>query len=264
MMTPYWLILCCLLACCLIMALVWLWARKIGNAGVVDVFWAFNFPVIAILILFFGTGWEPRRQVICGMVVVAGLRLGIHLWKRVIGHLEVEEGRYKQLRKEWAPQADKKFFWFFQFQAISNVILAAPFFLIGLNTALQFNSIEYTGMALWLIAVIGEGIADWQLQQFKKNPENKGEVCTLGLWNYSRHPNYFFQSLLWIAYFIFALSAPLGWIAVISPAIILYLLFNVTGIPATEEQSLRSKGDKYRVYQQTTSAFFPWFKLKKS
>lgn len=264
MMTPYWLILCCLLACCLIMASVWLWAKKIGNAGVVDVFWAFNFPVIAILILFFGTGWELRKQVICGMVVVAGLRLGIHLWHRVIGHLDEEEGRYKQLRKEWAPNPDKKFFWFFQFQAISNVILAAPFFLIGLNTAPQFNAIEYAGMALWVIAVIGEGIADWQLQQFKKNPESKGEVCTLGLWNYSRHPNYFFQSLLWIAYFIFALSAPLGWIAVISPAIILYLLFNVTGIPATEEQSLRSKGDKYRIYQQTTSAFFPWFKLKKS
>lgn len=263
-MTPLFLILCCLLACCLIMACVWLWAYKIRNAGVVDVFWAFNFPIIALLIFFFGTGMPLRRMAIAAMVVVAGLRLGLHLWKRVIGHLDEEEGRYKQLRTEWAPNADKRFFFFFQFQAISNVILAAPFFLIGLNTARQFNAVEYAGIALWLIAVCGEGVADWQLQQFKKDPANKGEVCDQGLWNYSRHPNYFFQALMWVAYFLFALTAPLGWIAVISPAIILYLLFNVTGIPATEEQSLRSKGDKYKAYQQTTSAFFPWFKIKKS
>lgn len=262
-MTPYWLILTCLLTCCAIMSAVWLWAKKIKNAGVVDVFWALNFPVIGILIFFFSTGMQHRRHLISGMVVLAGLRLGIHLWKRVIGHLDEEEGRYQQLRKEWAPQADKKFFWFFQFQAISNVILAAPFFLIGLNPKPQMHWSETAGLALWFIAVIGEGMADYQLSQFKKDPANKGEVCDKGLWNYSRHPNYFFQSLLWIAYFVFALTAPLGWIAVISPAIILYLLFNVTGIPATEEQSLRSKGDKYRIYQKTTSAFFPWFKMQK-
>ncbi|WP_158797754.1 DUF1295 domain-containing protein [Pedobacter sp. L105] len=246
------------------MSAVWLWARKIENAGVVDVFWSFNFPVIAIIIFFLGTGLQARKLMICSMVVLAGIRLGVHLWNRVIGHLEEEEGRYKQLRKEWAPKANQKFFFFFQFQAISNVILAVPFFLIGLNPAPQINALEYTGLGLWVIAVVGEAMADWQLQQFKKDPANKGEVCAAGLWYYSRHPNYFFQSLMWIAYFVFALSAPLGWIAMISPAIILYLLFNVTGIPATEEQSLRSRGDKYRQYQQTTSAFFPWFKLKKS
>lgn len=239
---------------------VWLWAKSIKNAGVVDVFWAFNFPVTGILIYFLADGVELRIQLICGMVVIAGGRLGLHLWKRVIGHLEEEEGRYQQLRKEWAPEADKKFFWFFQFQAISNVILAAPFFLVALNPAAQLNVIEYVAIGLWAIAVTGEGFADAQLAAFKKDPANKGEVCSVGLWNYSRHPNYFFQSLLWIAYFLFAVTAPLGWIAVISPAIILYLLFNVTGIPATEEQSLRSKGEKYRIYQQTTSVFFPWFK----
>jgi len=246
----------------MIMAAVWLWAKSIKNAGVVDVFWAFNFPVIAAIIFFFGKGTEQRKALICAMVVLAGLRLGSHLWNRVTGHLGEEEGRYRQLRNEWAPKADLKFFWFFQFQAISNVILAAPFFLTGLNTNPQLSWLEYTGLLLWAIAVVGEALADWQLAQFKKDRSNKGEVCTYGLWNYSRHPNYFFQSLMWIAYFIFALASPLGWIAVISPAIILYLLFNVTGIPATEEQSLRSKGDKYREYQKTTSAFFPWFKLK--
>ncbi len=259
-MNPLVTILICLAACCLIMAAVWLWATRITNAGVVDVFWAFNFPVVAVLLYFFADGFEQRKLLICVMVLIAGSRLGIHLWRRVIGHLDKEEGRYEQLRKEWAPNEDFKFFMFFQFQGISNVLLSAPFFLIAFNKEPQINVLEYIAVGIWLVAVVGEAMSDWQLDHFKKDPKNKGEVCDIGLWNYSRHPNYFFQSLMWIAYFLFALTAPLGWIAVLSPAIILYLLFKVTGIPATEEQSLRSKGDKYRKYQQTTSVFVPWFK----
>jgi steroid 5-alpha reductase family enzyme len=120
--------------------------------------------------------------------------------------------------------------------------------------------LEYIGAGIWLIALTGEAIADWQLDQFKKDPANKGKVCNKGLWNYSRHPNYFFEWLIWVGYFVFALASPYGFIAIISPAIILYLLLNVTGIPATEEQSVRSKGDLYKEYQRTTSAFVPWFK----
>ncbi|MES2827346.1 MAG: DUF1295 domain-containing protein [Bacteroidota bacterium] len=259
-MSPFIVILICLAACCLIMAGVWVWAKRITNAGVVDVFWALNFPVVAVLIYFLADGFEARKLLICAMVVIAGTRLGLHLGRRVIGHLNEEEGRYKQLRKEWAPNENFKFFTFFQFQGISNVVLSAPFFLIAFNKNPQLNLLEYIAVGIWLVAVVGEAVADWQLDLFKKDPKNKGEVCDLGLWNYSRHPNYFFQSLMWIAYFLFAVTAPLGWIAIVSPAIILYLLFNVTGIPATEEQALRSKGDKYRKYQETTSAFVPWFK----
>lgn len=263
MATPY-LILICLVACCLVMVLVWYWAVKIKNAGVVDVFWALNFPLIAILLFFLADGFEGRKQLICSMVFIAGLRLGVHLWQRVIGHLDLEEGRYQQLRKEWAPHENKKFFWFFQFQAFSNVLLASPFFLIAINKDPNIHALEYLSVALWGIAVLGEAIADWQLSHFKKDSGNKGKVCQLGLWNYSRHPNYFFQLLLWIAYFLFAVSAPWGWIAISSPLIIAYLLFKVTGIPATEEQALRSKGALYRQYQQSTSAFIPWFKKQVS
>lgn len=259
-MTPLISILICLIVCCLIMTGVWLWAKKITNAGVVDVFWALNFPVIAVILFFLGNGWQLRKMLICSMVLLAGLRLGIHLWKRVIGHLDEEEGRYKQLRNEWAPHENAKFFLFFQFQAISNVVLSAPFFLITMNASTQLNALELAAVAIWAIAFTGEALADRQLATFKKNPQNKGEVCDLALWNYSRHPNYFFQCLMWTAYFLFALSAPWGWIGVISPAIIIYLILHVTGIPATEEQAVRSKGDKYRHYQQTTSVLIPWFK----
>ncbi|WP_316831177.1 DUF1295 domain-containing protein [Pedobacter aquatilis] len=249
-----------LVACCTIMSVVWLWAKKIKNAGVVDVFWALNFPVITLITFFLSEGFETRKIIICTIFMLAELRLGIHLWQRVIGHLEEEEGRYQQLRKEWGVQANRNFFVFFQFQAISNVLLAIPFFIITANTANQISILEYIGLAIWAIAFIGEMIADQQLASFKKDPANKGKVCDTGLWYYSRHPNYFFEWITWMAYFIFALASPWGILAIISPAIILYLLTRVTGVPNNEEQNLRSKPVAYKKYQQTTSSFFPWMK----
>ena len=161
-----------LIACCTIMALVWLWAKKIKNAGVVDVFWALNFPVITIITLFLAEGFLIRNILICLVFLLAELRLGIHLWQRVIGHLDEEEGRYQQLRSEWGDQADRNFFIFFQFQAISNVLLAIPFFIITANTATELSVLEYIGLAIWVIAFIGELIADRQLAAFKKDPSN--------------------------------------------------------------------------------------------
>jgi steroid 5-alpha reductase family enzyme len=256
------LVIYCLLACCIIMLLVWLWAHKIKNAGVVDIFWSYNFPVIAIILLVLAPGFETRKLLICTMVIIAGARLGTYILVRTVSHLHEEEGRYQQLRKEWGPDPDRKFFWFFQFQAISNVLLAIPFFVITMNTAPELSPVEYAGAALWLISVLGEATADYQLKAFKKDPANKGKVCSQGLWNYSRHPNYFFQWMMWMSYFVFALASPYGCLAIISPAIILYLLLKVTGIPMTEEQSIRSKGEAFKRYQETTSAFIPWFKKR--
>lgn len=247
-------------ACCVIMMLVWIWAYRIKNAGVVDIFWAFNFLVIAAIIYFMADGWELRRQVTCALAALWSLRLGIYLLIRVGSHLEQEEGRYKQLRSEWLPNPDRKFFVFFQAQAVSCVLLAAPFFIVSMNKFPALTLLEQIGAVMWLISITGEGVSDWQLKQFKKNPANKGKVCQYGLWNYSRHPNYFFQLMIWISVFIFSLSSPYGWIAIICPLTIGYLIFKVTGIPMTEEQAVRSKGDAYREYQRTTSVFVPWFK----
>lgn len=256
------LIIYCLVACCFIMLAVWVWADKIKNAGVVDVFWSYNFPVIAIILFLLAPGFEPRKLLICGMVIIAGLRLGTYILIRTVSHLHEEEGRYQQLRKEWAPNPDRKFFWFFQMQAISNVLLAIPFFIVAMNSDPELSPLEYAGAGLWVISVLGEAIADWQLKKFKKDPQNKGKVCSKGLWNYSRHPNYFFQWLMWMSYFVFALASPYGYLAIISPAIILYLLLRVTGIPMTEEQSIRTKGEAFKRYQESTSAFIPWFKKR--
>jgi steroid 5-alpha reductase family enzyme len=249
-----------LIACCGIMFFVWLWSYKIRNAGVVDIFWSYNFPVIAIILLLLAPGFETRKILLCSMVIIAGVRLGTHLAVRVLKHLHNEEPRYAQIRKEWGANAEAKMAGFFQMQAASNVLLAIPFFISAMNTSAELSPFEYAGAILWLISVIGEATADAQLAAFKKVSANKGKVCDTGLWGYSRHPNYFFEWLMWVAYFVFALGSPYGYLAVISPAIILYLLTKVTGIPATEQQSLRSKGEVFERYQQKVSVFVPWFR----
>lgn len=243
----------------LIMLLVWLWALKIKNNGVVDIFWAFNFLVIAVLIWFLADRNSQRINLVCGLAALWSVRLSTYLLIRVGSHLDVEEGRYKQLREEWN---NTKFFFFFQMQAFSNVMLSIPFFIIALNPDPDIHALEYAGALLWLLCIIGEGVSDWQLQHFKKQPENKGKVCQYGLWNYSRHPNYFFQFSLWISVFLFASVSPYGWISLVCPLSIGYLIFKVTGIPMTEEQAVRSKGEAYKEYQRTTSVFVPWFKTR--
>jgi steroid 5-alpha reductase family enzyme len=151
---------------------------------------------------------------------------------------------------------------FFELQAVLIVLLAIPFLVICLNDRPGISILEWLGVAIWFVAVVGEGVADWQLKQFRANLENKGKICELGLWNYSRHPNYFFEWLVWVGFFVFALGSPLGCATIYCPALMLFFLLRVTGIPLTEELSVKSKGDAYREYQRTTSAFVPWFKKK--
>ncbi|HWB25937.1 MAG TPA: DUF1295 domain-containing protein [Chitinophagaceae bacterium] len=260
-MSPYLLLpLIALAIMCGIMVIAWMWATHIHNYSVVDGFWSFNFAVIAIVIWFLADGNTTRKLLVCIPAVLWSLRLGIHLAIRIGSHIHEEEGRYKQLRKEWANNLNLKFFTFFQAQALSNVLLCAPFFIIALNTNPVITIPEYIGVALWVISIVGEGVADAQLKRFKANPAHKGKVCDVGLWHYSRHPNYFFQLMIWVSVFIFAINSPYGWISIVCPLSIGYLIFKVTGIPMTEEQSIRSKGDAYREYQRTTSVFVPWFK----
>ena len=256
------LILSALAGLCGFFALAFLLARRINNYGIVDIVWSYAFAALALFYAFGGDGWPVRKALIATMAVLWSLRLGTHLYRRVMGHHPVEDGRYVQLRQDWAGNFAPKMFGFFQLQAASVVLLGLAFFLASLNPAPRLHPLEIAGVILWLIALTGESMADAQLAAFKRDPASKGRVCAVGLWHFSRHPNYFFEWLVWVAYFLFALASPHGWIAVLGPASILYLLLRVTGIPLTEQQSIRSKGDAYRHYQQTTSAFVPWFPRK--
>lgn len=237
-------------------------ARRMENYGIVDIVWSYAFGALALFYAAAAHGWAPRRWMLAAMVVIWSGRLGTHLYRRVMSHHPEEDRRYTEMRARWADNFACKMFTFYQQQAVSVILLGLPFFLIARNPAAAFHPLEYAGMALWLIALLGESLADAQLAAFKKNSANKGKVCEAGLWGYSRHPNYFFEWCIWVAYFVFALASPWGWTSVICPAGILYLLLCVTGVPMTEEQSLRSRGDAFRDYQRRVSVFVPWFPKK--
>ncbi|MGZ5473374.1 MAG: DUF1295 domain-containing protein [Thermoanaerobaculia bacterium] len=248
-----------ILVASLTMALVWRVSVKLRNAGIVDIAWAGLFALLALVYAVFGGG-DPLRRVVGGsLMIIWSVRLAAHLWRRVVGHIEVEDGRYAKLRESWGAAADRKMLGFFLFQGATNVLLSVPILLASLHDAPALRAVEIAAVALWLIAVLGESIADGQLRRFKANPENRGKVCAEGLWRYSRHPNYFFDWLVWCSFFLFALGSPYGWISAYCPLLMLWFLYKVTGIPATEEQSLRTKGEAYRRYQRTTSPFIPWF-----
>lgn len=252
------------------MSLTWLAARMIRNNGIVDVVWAAGFAPLAFLFFMLGTEDSdfrvlPRQQALTLMVFVWSFRLGSHLFVRVRSHHPHEDVRYAKLREEWGAATNRKMFGFFQLQGLLQIVLSLPVMLVCLdgNRFISGWSLGITGclgVALWLIGLLGESLADRQLARFRADPANKGKVCQTGLWNYSRHPNYFFEWLVWVGYAVFAFGSPWGWLGLIAPALMLHFLLNVTGIPMTEELSLKSKGDAYREYQRTTSAFVPWFK----
>jgi steroid 5-alpha reductase family enzyme len=241
-----------------LMAVLWLWHLRLRNAGIVDVGWAMSVAGLAVFYGWFGPGDPARRAILAAMMATWGARLAWYLLHdRVLGR--PEDGRYADLRARGSYAASWNFFPFFQAQAIAAWLLAIPAWIAALDPTAPFGVVEASAAAIWVVALLGESIADRQLERFKAQPANRGRTCRIGLWRYSRHPNYFFEWLIWVAYALFASASPYGWIAIACPLLMLYLLFRVTGIPATEAQAIRTRGDDYRHYQATTNAFVPWF-----
>jgi steroid 5-alpha reductase family enzyme len=237
------------------MAALWLVHLAIRNAAIVDVGWTIGVPITAVIFAARLNG-GPRAWLIAALTIGWGVRLASHLLvSRVIG--QPEEGRYVELRRGWRTHVGAKFFLFFQAQALLDLLLSLPF-LCAASAGGPVPPVGFAAAGLWAIAIAGEALADWQLERFKRRPGARGRVCDEGLWRYSRHPTYFFEWLIWVAYALYATTTPSGWLGWTSPALMLFFLFRVTGIPTTEAQALRSRGEAYRRYQATTSAFVPW------
>jgi len=107
------------------------------------------------------------------------------------------------------------------------------------------------------VGLLMEAVADAQLRKFLSDPANKGRVMNQGLWRYSRHPNYFGDSLIWWGIFLVAAATPGGWITIFSPLLMTYFLMRVSGVPMLEE-ALAERREGYRQYMQETSSFVPW------
>jgi steroid 5-alpha reductase family enzyme len=240
----------------LAVALTLLWYRQLAtqNATSVDVAWSAGLAFLSLFFAWSSDGDLTRRIVVGGLGSVWALRLAWYLvTDRVLRHTE-EDGRYRALREHWGASAAPKFFFFYQGQAAVAVLFSLP-----ILTAMRggpAGASLWIGAAVWLVAVGGETIADRQLARFRADPTTRGQVCQTGLWRYSRHPNYFFEWVHWWAYVVIGGGAWLTWLG---PIAMWIFLFRLTGIPYTEQQALRSRGDRYREYQRTTSVFIPWF-----
>ncbi len=242
-------------ASAVLMVAVWIVQRRGGKAAIVDVAWSFATALLGVWFASGAGGSVERRWIVAAMVAIWGGRLGLYLLRRV--SREAEDGRYRRMREEWGPAADRRLFVFFQVQALWAMMFALPMLGAASNAA-PIRWPDYLGIAIWLLSLSGETLADRQLAAFKADPRNRGAVCRTGLWRYSRHPNYFFEWLHWWAYVCLAWQSPLWWPPLAGVVVMYLFLTRVTGIPPTEAQALRSRGDAYREYQRTTSAFFPW------
>ena len=248
------------IALAVVMALklaTWYLGRRWRNYGIVDVVWSYLFCVVAWIYAGIGEGWPVRRWAIAGLVTIWSCRLGTHLLLRVWRHHPEEDRRYAELRSRWGAGADILMLGFYLLQGVLIIVLATPFLIATNDPASSWRPLEMVGLLLVMLAILGESVADVQLARSKQLGES---LCRRGLWSVSRHPNYFFEWLVWVAFALIATPGPLGWIAWIAPALMWHFLVNVTGIPMTEELAVQRKGDAYREYQRTTSAFVPWFR----
>lgn len=245
----------------LLFVVTWRLSVKKDNFSFVDITWALSFTPVAIFYAAANPahGWLPRKLIVAALVSAWSLRLGIYLWHRVASHHPQEDARYGVLRKRWQDQdLGRPFLFFFLGQALLVWLLMLPVFFICRNESPVFHPLEIAGAALWVVGLTGEAISDRQLQKFKSNHASQpNSLCNEGLWKLSRHPNYFFQSLLWWGLFLVALPVDWGWVAVLAPLAMLLFLTRITGIPLTEELAVQKRGDLYRDYQRSTSAFLP-------
>ncbi|WEY37696.1 DUF1295 domain-containing protein [Paraburkholderia sp. SUR17] len=236
-------------------AAVWLWQLRTANAGMIDAVWAAALGCVAVFAALAGSGAPLNRLLVAAGAGVWGVRLAIHLWRRNSG--KPEDARYRQFRDQWGAAAPRNFFWFFQLQALVALLLAVAFF-VPVFSARAASPVNAAGaVAVWLVAVAGEALADQQLARFTADARHRNHVCRTGLWRYSRHPNYFFECVHWLAYTVLALRLPWGWLTFAPPLLMAWLLMKVSGIPLLEARLARTRAG-YDEYMRTTSALIPW------
>lgn len=240
-----------------VMALAWVVQQRSGNAGWVDTIWTFGVGLIGLAAALSTGLTQARPWLLAVLVMVWMLRLGLHIARRTSSI--ADDPRYADLIRGWGADASRQMVLLLQKQALVSIPLLATLILAAHNTAAFPQLLDLMAVAVFACGAAGEALADAQLRRFKAQPARRGQVCDEGLWAWSRHPNYFFEWLMWVGFAFLAIDpgTPLSWLALVGPATIYWLLTRVSGIPPLEEHMLRTRGDAYRAYQRRTRAFFP-------
>lgn len=241
-------------------------SERYQNGGIADVCWGWSLPLLAGVywVLFWGQADLFRQLVVFVLVGACYGRLAWHITRRFRQHWPTEDPRYSRLRQQLGHNQSAKMSLIFLLQASLMAVVSLPVLLAMANPSPIMEAVEWLAVGLGLLAFALEALADQQLTAFKAHSTNRQAVCKVGLWRYSRHPNYFGQWLFWVALALLATPAPFGWAGWVAPVLMLYFLLEGTGVKPAEAQALATKGEAYRQYQQETSAFIPWFPKGKS
>lgn len=245
-----------------LMAAAWLVVERGGRSGWIDATWSFATGAagVAAALAPLSAGTPSRRWMVAALVALWSLRLGIHIARRT--WRGGEDPRYAALRAEWGADRSRRLFWFLQSQAAAGFLLVVAVMAAAHAPGDWPRPGDLLGLAVALAAVLGEAMADHQLARFRAEAANGARVCDVGLWGWSRHPNYFFEWLGWTAYALIGIDLsgawPWGWLTLAAPALMYWLLVHVSGIPPLEAHMLRSRGAAFRAYQARVGAFWPW------
>jgi steroid 5-alpha reductase family enzyme len=223
----------------------------------VDIAWGAAGATLAITTYFLADGDPARKLLLLGMTVLWGGRLALHIGFRSRG--KGEDFRYAAMRAR-APESFplRSLVTVFLLQAVLIWTISLPAQVAQFSeTPRGLTLLDFLGLALWAAGFAMEVLADAQLQGFLADPANRGKAMTKGLWRYSRHPNYFGDSLIWWGIFLVAAATPRGWMTVFSPLLMTFFLMRVSGVPMLEE-ALAQRREGYREYMENTSSFFPW------
>lgn len=237
------------------MSLLWIASLIKKDASIVDIFWGLGFVVLGFIYFVLSIeSFADRKTLLLILVGLWGLRLSYHLARRNWGR--GEDPRYHAWRKQHgASWWWKSFFQVFMLQCLLMWIISLPL-LAAQYPDTPLNILDWIGMIVWGVGFFFEAVGDWQLQDFKSDPANKGKVMDRGLWRYTRHPNYFGDAAVWWGHFLIAAAASAyGWITLFSPLLMTFLLMRVSGVTLLEQNMKTRPG--YQEYIGRTSPFFP-------
>jgi steroid 5-alpha reductase family enzyme len=246
-------------ALAIVMAVAWAAQRATGRSGWIDAAWTLGLGAIAALLALSplggsgGSGW--RQGAVGAAILLWAARLGSHIVARTLNG--PDDPRYAKLMEDWGSSAPLRLFGFLQIQALAGAALALAVALAAHAPSASFRVTDALAVVIFVVALAGEAVSDAELARFKRDPARRGEICDVGLWGRSRHPNYFFEWLVWIAFAIAASVSALGLLAWIAPALMYVLLRYASGVPPLEEHMLRTRGEAFRAYQRRTPVFFP-------
>lgn len=236
------------------MSIVFMIAWKRQRLDIVDIAWSGAFILAALLSWCFGKKGLPQ-DLVTVLVVVWGIRLGVYILRR-LRNSKNEDPRYQDLRKKWRGNAaTNAYVRIFLVQGLLALLVSSSVILVNLSSGFMPSIFTDVGLVIWMVGFLFESIGDAQLAQHLSHPENKGKLMMSGLWKYTRHPNYFGEATQWWGVFIIALGVPFGWMGIVSPVLITFLLLFISGVPLTEKRFEGRRG--WKEYKARTSMFLP-------